>query len=198
MGVAVCVCVCYMYLCVCSYNRGPWLSAGEAADRDSEDFPGRPLARCTSEAACYDIFYTHVCSIRWEVLGVCGVVYQSLFFFLCVCVCVRTYLQIYFWLLPGSPSFIGESGEHVVNILYIDLHPLLWVTITSSILYTVSLRAEELTFIIISLYYKLAFSYNMAKSMRTPPFPDALLVGGCFLCLFWLVQILILQHTMIL
>ncbi len=114
----VCVCVtepvCICTVCICVCIRATTGSLGEVADRDSEDFPRRPLAGCTRghiRGCVLNMFYPHVSAIRWEEPGVCSFVYQSLLL-LSMCVCVKTYLQIYFRLLPGSPAIIEEDVSY--------------------------------------------------------------------------------------
>ncbi len=84
------------------------------------------LFSCLPECCMLNIFYTHVCTVRWKLLGVCCVCVciKACFFCVCVCVCVcvciKTYLQIYFWLLPGSPSFKQENVgySHILTVIF--------------------------------------------------------------------------------
>lgn len=91
----VCICVCVWAVAESRYEvLAMPLTEIQCCVR-AEDFPRRPLARCTwgrIKGCILHIFYTHVCAIRWAVLDVCSIVYKKpILYFLCVFL----YLQIY-------------------------------------------------------------------------------------------------------
>lgn len=114
VGVAMCVCVtepvCIHAVCICVSQ--PWWSCWQIfrCCVRADDVPRRPLTRRTRgriRCCMLNIFYTHACTIRWEVLG------GACSYFLCL---HQTHLQIYFRAFPGSPSVKEENAGYEFRI----------------------------------------------------------------------------------